>query len=95
MKTIKLPSSFSNDEIEFIENWYSEDGMQQLRASNTKPFSLVDEKPPVKGTKYVNVENTPVQVIHRDPKTLRAIAMKELKTVKLLLLDAWIIEVKP
>lgn len=88
--TIKLPLVFSQDEINFIEDWYSESGMQQLLLSRGKTLKVLDEKPPKDGIKYVEIEGVPVVYLHRDSTTLKQVQMSELKTVKLLILNEWI-----
>lgn len=92
MKTIKLPTTFNDKEIEFIEKWYSEAGILQLKVAGERNsvLTVLTEKPPAKGMKYVSIKGIPVDYIHRDRSTLRQIRMTELKTVKLLLLNEWI-----
>ncbi len=90
MKIIKLPEVFSQKEIEFIEEWYSEKGMQQLRQVNGKEFKLLKDKPPVSGCRYVNVSAIKVLVVRRNNTDLKPYQEQILKTVKLLVLDAWI-----
>lgn len=90
MKTIKLPEAFSPAEMSFIEEWYSEEGMQQLLSSNGRRFAPVDKPSPKQGALYVSVKDIPVPYIHRDNKTLQRIAMTELRTVELLVSEDWI-----
>ena len=93
MKTIKLPTTFSDKEIEFIEEWYSEAGILQLKAAGGRNsvLTVLKEKPPGKGMKYVSIKGIPVDCIQRDRTTLKQVRITELKTVKLLLLNEWII----
>lgn len=89
-KTVTLPLTFSAKQIEFIEEWYLEDGMRQLIAARYKQCTILDKKPPIKGVVYVDVEEIPVLKNVRDKNTLMAVQVKELKTVTLLLLNEWI-----
>ena len=87
---IKLPNEFSNEEMEFIEGWYSEKGMQQLLQANGKKFKILKDKPPVPGCSYVRVDAITVLVVRRNNVNLKPYEEQVLKTVKLLMLDTWI-----
>lgn len=90
MKTIKLPETFSPAEMSFLEEWYSEDGMQQLLSSNGKTATLTAKKSHVYGAIFVSVAGVPVRKMRRDNKTLRPALVSELKTIELLVSENWI-----
>jgi hypothetical protein len=90
IKTIDLPIPFSDKEIEFIEEWYSEEGMKQLLSSRGKKCRVLNKKPPIDGVKYVDVDDLPVLATLRNKENLQAFQVWELKTVTLLLLNEWI-----
>ena len=89
-KLVRLPETFSDKEMIFIEEWYSEAGMQQLLWSKNKPCSTLDQKPPTKECKYVKVKKIPVIVYGRNNQNLHQTQRTELKDVTLLLLNEWI-----
>ncbi len=90
IKTIKLPSTFSSVEIKFIEEWYSEQGIQQLKNSNGKTFEYICQHPVFEEYSYIDVPGITVSTGVRDSRTLQLISMMEFKTVKLLVLNEWI-----
>ena len=89
-KVINLPPVYSPKEMQFIDEWYMEEGILQLKQANGKEFVLLKDKPPVPGCKYVNVDRVMVNFKKRDNRTLELIDIQIPKTVKLLMLDAWI-----
>ena len=90
MKTVNLPQSFSDKEIDFIENWYSEVGMQQLLSARDKPCKILDKKSQAEGAKYVSVDGISVAMQARHRESLSLVKTREIKTVTLLLLNEWI-----
>lgn len=89
-KTIKLPETFSKKEMAFIDNWYSEKGMQHLLKAKGRNCEILTEKPPVIGCKYINAFDVPIQHSIRDTRTLQPIYYIKPTTIKLLLLNEWI-----
>ncbi len=87
---INLPKVFNQKEMQFIDNWYMEEGILQLRQAQGREFVLLKDKPPIPGCKYVSVPGIMVNFKKRDNKTLELIDIQLPKTVKLLMLDAWI-----
>ena len=89
-RIVNLPKRYNQKEMVFIENWYMEEGINQLKASNKMECVVLVKKPPEPGCKYVSVSNIPVNFKFRDSKTLELKDMQERKTVTLLLLNEWI-----
>lgn len=87
---INLPLVYTVKEMQFIDNWYMEEGILQLKQTQGRGFVLLKDKPPVAGCKYVNVSSVMVNFKKRDNRTLELIDIQLPKTVKLLMLDEWI-----
>ena len=87
---INLPKVYSAEEMQFIDNWYMEEGILQFKQAHGYQFILLKDKPPVPGCKYVSVSGIMVNLKKRDNKTLELIDIQLPKTVKFLMLDEWI-----
>lgn len=87
---INLPETFSRKELDFIENEYTEKGMQILLKAKGKSCKILNEPTASKNYKYVSVQVQIPCVIKRDSKTLKPVHGVEIKDIKLLLLNEWI-----
>lgn len=87
---INLPTVYNTKEMQFIDEWYMEEGILQLKQTQGREFVLLKDKPPVPGCKYVNVADVMVTMRKRDNRTLVITIFQLPKTVKLLLLNEWI-----
>lgn len=89
--TVNLPPKYSQKEMAFIENWYMEEGINQLKAAAGRECYILKDKPPVPGCKFVDVRHIPVNIKVRGNITLELVDKQVSRTVKLLLLNEWII----
>ncbi len=89
-QTVILPETYNAREMQFIDNWYMEEWILQLKQASGKGCKVLPDKPPVSGCKYVTVDGIAVNLKKRDNKTLELSDIKMIKTVKLLLLNEWI-----
>lgn len=87
---VNLPSKYSSKQMAFIENWYMEEGIKQLKSAGGRECYVLSTKPPVPGCKYADVGNIPVNVKVRSNTTLELEEKQVSRTVKLLLLNEWI-----
>lgn len=86
---VSLPSQYSPKEMAFIEQWYMEEGILQLKQADKRECRITQDGPQP-GCKYVDIDNIKVNFIVRNNRTLGLETKQELRTVKLLLLNEWI-----
>lgn len=90
LNTVNLPSKYSPKEMQFIDTWYMEEGIKQLKSADKRQCYILTDKPPVPGCKYADVRHIPVNVKVRGNITLELVDKQVVMTVKLLLLNEWI-----
>ena len=86
---VSLPSQYSPKEMAFIEQWYMEEGILQLKQADKRECRITQDGPQP-GCKYVDIDNIKVNFIVRNNRTLGLETKQELRKVKLLLLNEWI-----
>ena len=87
---VNLPAEYSQKEMMFIDNWYMEEGIKQLKASDKRGCFNIYKHPAYDDYSYVEVNNIPVNVKTRSNTTLETEDKVVFRTVKLLLLNEWI-----